>query len=82
LQHIEDKHADQPAKKMRHPAAYTCCLCWTAVVGYNSIFKNVCLCRMFCAMLWSALRNLSVNLVISIEAHIYPYACTMHTVCV
>ena len=36
LQNIKDKHADQP---VTHPIIFSCCLCWTVVVGDNSVFK-------------------------------------------
>jgi len=37
LQTIKEKHVDQPAKKVRHHTASMCCLCWTAMVGNNSL---------------------------------------------
>jgi len=46
-------------KNVPHPATFTCCLCWTAVVGEKKklIFKNVCTCRVLCVTLYSALCN-------------------------
>ena len=52
LQNIKNKQADQPVKKQGHPMTPTCCLSWISVVGPQLIFKNVCMCKMFCTMLY------------------------------
>jgi hypothetical protein len=45
-----------------------------AVVGNNSIFnKNLCICKMFCAMLWSIVKELKCE---SFGPD-YAFACTM-----
>ena len=54
LQNIRDKHADQPAKDVPHLTASTCCL--LNLRGCKQLtVKNVCIYRVFCVMLQSAL---------------------------
>ena len=56
LQYIRDKHADQPAKDVPHLTASTCCL--LNLRGCKQLtVKNVCIYRVFCVMLYSALCN-------------------------
>jgi len=41
------KHADQPTNKMWQSTTSACCLCWTALVGNNSLWKMY-----VCAICW------------------------------
>jgi hypothetical protein len=56
LQYIRDKHADQPAKDVPHLTASTCCLLNLRGCKQPTV-KNVCIYRVFCVMLYSALCN-------------------------
>ena len=56
LQNIKDKHADQPAKDVPHLTASTCCLLNLRRCKQLTV-KNVCICKVFCVMLYSALCN-------------------------
>ena len=48
LENVKDKHADQPAKKLRHPFASSCCLRRTAMDRNDSFSKIfVHICKMF-----------------------------------
>jgi len=57
LENIKDKHADHPAKKRTtaiciHVLPLLNCHCWI-----QHIFKNICIRKMFCAMLQSTISN-------------------------
>ena len=63
LKFIKDKHADQPAKKICDTPPYACGDWWL----FNShgqkqlIFKNVCICTMFCAAVQSTIWNYNAD---------------------
>jgi hypothetical protein len=68
LQNIKEKHADQPTKRRVTPDLNRV----LPLLNYRGwkqlIFKNVCICKMFCALLWSALCNESVDFVVLTKA--------------
>jgi hypothetical protein len=76
LQYIKDKHADQPAKDMPHLTASTCCL--LNLRGCKQLtVKDVCICKVFCVMLYSALCNYSVDFVVLTKA-LCTLMCTLY----
>lgn len=63
-----------------HSTASTCCLCWTPSWGKTELKKNVCICKVLCAVLyWSgdcviqtkALLTLSKRNVTMYTVHVY-----------
>jgi hypothetical protein len=62
LQNIKQKHANQPAQQ----GATTYCTQLSPLLDCHGwkqlIFKTVCICKMFFALLWTALRNWNIDL--------------------
>jgi hypothetical protein len=57
LQNMTEEHADQPSKKSATPYRIHMLPLLNRHGGLNLVVKNVCICKMLCAMLWSALCN-------------------------